>query len=281
VGKARTVGGILVAVAAMAAGIHAQNLTPWAVASVQERLLAAADPAIAMTLWSTRRDSPPAGYVRNPRVWTGPSVDLTGKAVWNSWTGSYGTTAISPRHVVYAEHVNGLYPAGTIVRFVAGDNSVVERIVAASVRIGATDLDISTLDDPLPGTIHWFRIMPRHWFLHCARTVPGIEGAMPCLVMDGNTQSVSVKDLAGFSEGVFLTTAPVDARRRQFTRNLRLGDSGSPMFILLGGEAVLDGLYHTAQGGVEVGSYARELDAAMAGSGFQATIADFSGVTPP
>jgi hypothetical protein len=266
-------GALAFALAAPAAPLWAQNLTPRVSAGIRGLLKYAVEPSISMPVWVSRKDDPPAGYVRNPVVWTGP-LNLTGKAVWNSHTGSYGTTAISPRHVVYAYHVNGLYPAGTVVRFIAGRSDAVERIVVSSARIGDTDLALSTLDSPLPVTIHWFKVMPKHWFFQCAR---GIS----CMVMDGNTQSVAIKDIDGFGNGIFATAAPADPLFRTFTRELRLGDSGSPMFILVGGELVLDGIYHTARGGVEVSSYVPELDAAMKAGGFQVTVADLNTIALP
>jgi hypothetical protein len=265
----------LLALAALAAPARAQNITLATTAAVQRLLAAAGDPAISMPVWTSRRDSPPAAYRRNPAIWTG-AIDLTGKAVWNSHTGAYGTTAISPLHIVYADHVNWLYPAGTIVRFVANDDTAVERLVVSSVRIGATDIDLSTLDAPLPETIHWFKVMPEHWFLKCARRAPGTLGGMPCLVMDGNTESVTVKDIAGFYSAGFITATPADPRRRSFTRELRVGDSGSPMFVLVDGELVLDGIYHSAQAGPEVSANILALNAAMRGSGYQVTVADLS-----
>jgi hypothetical protein len=273
-------GASLLALAALAAPARAQNITPSTTAAVRMLLAAAVDSSESMPIWTLRRDSPPAAYRRNPAVWTGGAIDLTGKAVWNSDTSTYGTTAISPLHVIYADHVNGLYPAGTIVRFVANDDMAVERLVVSSVRIGATDLDLSTLDAPLPETIHWFKVMPEHWFLKCARGVPGTLGGMPCVVMDGNTQSVAVKDIAGFYPGGFITATPADPRRRAFTRELRVGDSGSPMFILVGRELVLDGTYHSPQTGPEVSSNIPALNAAMHGSGYQVTVADLSAFAP-
>jgi hypothetical protein len=273
-------GAALLGLAGPAAAAAGQDITPASALAVQALLRSAAAPAISMPVWTSHRDAPPAAYRRNPSVWTGVSVDLTGKAVWNSRNGAFGTTAISPLHVVYAHHAGGVYPPGTIVRFVANDNSPVERIVVSSANIGGTDLDLSTLDAALPETIHWFKVMPEHWFLHCSRQSPGTLGTLPCLVMDGNTQSVSVKDLEGFYPGNFATQLPADPLRLSFSRDLRGGDSGSPLFILVGGQLVLDGIYHTPRSGVEVSANIAALDAAMKGSGYQVTVADLAGGLP-
>lgn len=266
---------------AATASLHAQNITIATTGAIQGLLQAAGNPTVSMPLWTVRSDAPPAHYERNPLVWTGANVDLSGKAVWNSFTNSFGTTAVSPRHVVYADHVHGVYPPGTIVRFVSAAGLVVERLVVSSARIGATDIDLSTLDFPLPETIHWFKVMPRNWFLSCSRQAPGTLGGMPCIVLDANTQSVAVKDLAAFTPDGFFTANPVDPVRRSFTRELHTGDSGSPMFILVGRELVLDGLYHSAAGGPELSANLALLDAAMDGSGYRMTVAVLSGSVSP
>jgi hypothetical protein len=256
-----------------AADARGQNITAATATEVQTLLRVAAPPAYSMQVWSFRQDAPPR-YRRNPAVWTGGAIDLTGKAVWNSRSGGFGTTAISPLHVVYANHAGGLYPAGTVVRFVGSDDRVVERSVVASVPIGDTDIDLSTLDRPLPPTVHWYKVMPERWFLKAARGLPGMIGGLPCIVLDDNTQSVAVKDLAGFTGKTFMTATPLDLLRKRFTRELYSGDSGSPMFILVGRELVLDGIFHWPAGGPEVSSNLAALDAAMSGSGYRTTVCD-------
>jgi hypothetical protein len=260
----------------MAVGLaDAQDITPATTADTLRLFKLAASPAVAMPIWTIHRDVPPS-YGRNSSVWTGPSVDLTGKAAWNSCTGSYGTTAISPSHVVYADHVNGLYPPGTVVRFVTNANTVVERSVVQSYRVGASDVDLSRLDAALPDSIHWYKVMPEHWFLRCSRRAPGVPGGLPCIVLDGNSASVLAKDLVGFARYYFSAADPVDPRRRSFTRELRLGDSGSPMFLLVGNELVLDGIFGTKDGGTQLSSLLPQLDSAMADSAWRVSVADFS-----
>jgi len=268
-------GASLFALCASAAPGNAQDISASTTAAIHGLLIAASAPAISMPVWTSRPDSAPS-YRRNPTVWTGAAISLTGKAAWNSFTGTCGTTAISPRHVVYAEHVKGLYPSGTTVRFVTDRDEAVERTVISSVRIGSTDIDLSTLDRPLPETIHWFKVMPAHWFLKCARRAPGTVGGLPCVVMDANTQSVSLADLAGFYSSGFATEPPADSLRLSFARTLYRGDSGSPMFLLLGSELVLDGIFGVVRGGSEISSHIAALDAAMQGSGCQVTVADLT-----
>jgi hypothetical protein len=257
-----------------------QNITAATVEETQQLLRAAADPDISMAVWTTRSDTS-AFYRRNPAVWTGSRIDLTGKAVWNSYTGPFGTTAISPRHVVYADHVNGLYPTGTIVRFVTNANSVVERKVVKSSRIGASDIDLSALDAALPDSIHWYKVMPEHWFLRCSRSAPGKAAGLPCLILDANTSSVTVRDLVAFFPSGFETGAPADPLRRSFTRNLRVGDSGSPMFLLIGHELVLDGICSTTATGAELSSSIALLNAAMRDAGEGVKVADLGAWSGP
>jgi hypothetical protein len=257
----------------------AQDITLSCATELGLLLQTASSPEASMPLWISRHDNPPE-YRRNPAVWTGPGIDLTGKAVWNSCASVFGTTAISPLHVVYANHPAGIYPAGTVIRFIDNSNQIIERRVLRSIPIGSTDIDLSTLDRPLPPSIHWFKVMPRRWFLQCRRSPDGSDGGLPCVVLDGNTQSVLVKDIQSFDRQCFYTRSPTSGDRHRFTREFYGGDSGSPMFLLLGGELVLDGIYHWAAGGPELSESIPELDTAMAGSGFRVTIADLTPFAP-
>lgn len=259
----------------------AQSLSTALTAAVDVRLDLAEAPHVSLPVWSSSEgiDGPNR---RNPNVWTGSSVDLSGKALWNSFTGSYGTTAISPRHIVYAHHVNGLYPKGTVVRFVTMDDVMVERHVLSSDRVGDSDLDLSTLESELPASVHWFKVMPENWFLRCLRRAPGSQGGLPCVIMDANSQAISVADITGFqSGGLFAIGSPVVVRRRAFERLLSRGDSGSPMFVLLGNELFLDGLFKTARGGTEIGSRISVLNSLMASTGCNVSQAALAGIDSP
>ncbi len=187
-------------------------------------------------------------------------------------------TLVTPRHFVCATHFT---PAvGQPVRFVDSDGVVVERTVAAVAAVpndseGNSDLALGTLDGEVPGTVTPFR------WLNLAEE-DAYRGAR--LMAFGRAARGGKGVLAGFK--TLDETGIADTRASYFIYRhpsgddddcfFESGDSGSPCFATVNGEAVLvsvNSAVGNAPGivtnyGVFAPYYAAKLDAMLAADGY-------------
>lgn len=155
-------------------------------------------------------------------------LDFTGV----SWNDARTATLISPSHVVMAAHFTR--PSNVPVMFHDGHGKPCERYLTAVKAIPGTDVAVGRLNLPVaPG----IRIYP----FARANPAPGT----PVIVTD-QTRSVSVHEVeAVFGQAIRLRHVP--GLNPIYQRNLIVGDSGNPSFLLEG-----DGLHlletHTTGG---------------------------------
>lgn len=190
-------------------------------------------------LWTTWNAG--VSYARNTSCWAS-GVDLTPIAVWNSETAAYGNswrgqTLISPRHYIGAAH--WAVSVGTTLHFVTSDNTLVTRTVTATQTIAGTDILVGVLNSDVPGTISFARVLPDAW----ATKLPTVAASTPVPVARLNRgQQIHITDLISLSGSGNLgvqAAAPTIASRLPFYVNAETGDSGSPMFAIIGDKMVL------------------------------------------
>ena len=105
-------------------------------------------------------------YVRNANLWCADLVpQLTGCAAWKTyWNETLGGVMITRRHILFCQHQHPKWdqpPAGTLIRFVKVDGTVVERTLIANVDApNNVDLCVGLLDQDVPEGIHVVPIMP-------------------------------------------------------------------------------------------------------------------------
>jgi hypothetical protein len=170
--------------------------------------------------------------VRSSTSWAA-NVDLSGVAFWQSQNGhQIPITAITPVHGVSAWHANGNtgIAVGTVVRWLGRDGIVVERLVAASVRVGVTDINRITFSAALPATVTPVQVLPSSFATTTALT--SVAG-LPAMHIDQERKAL-VKQLA--STGNY---AAMSGQRLAFNETLIDGDSGSPGLLLVNGKPVL------------------------------------------
>lgn len=175
-------------------------------------------------------------YVRSATCWAA-DINLTCVSPWNSgnahlWAG----TAITPRHIAHAQHA--FVADGSTIRFITMDGTVVERTVSSGMQIGTTDLRISLLSADLPATITPAKVLPDNWELYMD------EIRAPVLLFN-QEERVSVADILHIRPGGgalgsdIQIQIPVDAQRLEFHVERVGGDSGNPVFLIVGNEPVL------------------------------------------
>lgn len=184
-------------------------------------------------------------YQRNEASWTA-GLDMTPISPWNSHGGErVAGTLVSPRHIVYATHFQ--MPVGTRVRFVAKDNSVVERTIAAKISPQYTqtyfpDITVALLDSEVPDSIAFARVLPEDWRRYLEE-----RPNLPCLTTDQEEKALVTNlqhlgDYASFNR-------PAEGPEKDFFENIIAGDSGNPAFMVVDDQLVLLTVWTFGYGG--------------------------------
>ncbi len=159
----------------------------------------------------------PKGLSKWRNNWTHP-LDLTGV----SWNDPRTATLIAPGYVVMAAHF--IRPSNVPVIFHDRRGNPHERFIGAVRTLNVGDIVIAKLNRPLPPEIKCYR------FASLGEAAIG----RPVIVSD-QTNTLSVHRLAAISGAVvhFDYFPGLDSVYR---RNLIVGDSGNPSFLLVNGD---------------------------------------------
>ena len=233
-------------------------------------------------------------WVRNPASWV-RVFDWTGVAAGiNGLGGVGGGTLISRRHVLFANHVP--YPGRPFDIFFANKDSRTFTYKVTNIQqVGNTDIAIGTLDRDADASLNVYRVLPDNWLQYIANkviqptatfiavglTAPTQSFVLPVLY-SGQDKKVSTGDVVSISLGIAAVNIPAFEVARAFGDGVRGGDSGNPIFAMLGDELVLLGAWYrgsTASG--EVGGFpwlAAQKPAIEAIIGQKLQVADMSGL---
>ena len=240
-----------------------------AIVAELDGLLAGKTPAEAKPIFSSQDHAAPA-YVRNTGCWAA-GIDLTPISPWNSdGAGKRGGMLVSPRHAIWAQH----YPIGdgATLRFVTADNQVIDRTVTGSQQIGSSDIRLGVLNEDVPGSIGFAKILPSDW----ATYLPGDGADLPFCGTD-QEEKLLVFETVELAGGTIVFSSPAEPVRKSFWELLIGGDSGNPALLIVGGQLVLLSTWYTAYSGASVSYYLDQINAAM--SGYQLSQVDLSGYT--
>ena len=244
-----------------------------ALSDPMDNALIVANPATQQKVYTTQDP-----YVRNTSFFLqGTHADaLTCVSPWNSTGGTRRAgTAITPRHAVCAKHYS--IPVGATLRFVASDNTVVERTVVQAANIIASnplypissplqnDAWLMLLDSDLPASITPCKLFPYEYetYLPDGTTTEGGAG-IPLLALDYSENGI-VLDYLGKNGPLISSTPsalyiePTLPDRLAFYDPIIVGDSGNPVFAAIGSELWLMSTF-TGSGGPAYGGLVTELN---------------------
>ena len=155
---------------------------------------------------------------------------------WNSDRGQLKAgTLISKRHVIFAKH----FPiaVGSRIVFVGEDGVACPCRIAATKAIAGSDIMIASLDYEVTPNIHPAKVLPSDY----ARWI-GSGAGLPTVTFN-QREELFVNDLDGLATNAFRrfarSYAPKSYVRTRFRRELIMGDSGNPSFLVVNGEAIL------------------------------------------
>lgn len=148
-------------------------------------------------------------------------LDLTGV----SWNDSRTATLVSPSHVVMAAHY--MRPGDVPVMFHDKSGKPYERYITRVKTLNTGDIAVARLNLPLPQEIKRYRFA----------NVTDAAIGRPVIVTD-QTSTLSVHRIEAVS-GSGIRFGYIPGLNPIYQRNLIVGDSGNPSFLLKNGELVL------------------------------------------
>ena len=233
--------------------------------------LSGANPLTEQAVFTSQDHSTPT-YLRNTSflLQATHAAALTCASPWNdAGLVKRAGTAVTKRHVLLANHVS--YGIGTTVRFVAADNTVVDRSVVQAGRIFqdgvGTDAWMVLLDSDLPVSITPCKLFPADYATYLPAGADSFNYAandVPLLSLDQEEKAVLldvISESASSSTSTFIYGAPTLADRVAFYEPIIAGDSGNPVFAVIGTELWLLSTLFGAGSGPFLGALAAELDA--------------------
>ena len=226
--------------------------------------LIVANPATQQKVYTTQDP-----YVRNTSFFLqGTHAEaLTCASPWNSRNaGKRAGTAITARHAVLASHY-ALY-VGDTLRFIASDNTVITRTVVQAAGISyngnSTDAWMVLFDSDLPSSITPCKLFPDGYetYLPTGATTAA-AATLPLLAMDFSENGIAL-DLIKETSNTNPTMAygaPTIPHRLAFYDPIISGDSGNPIFGVIGSELWLLSTFFGAGSGPFYGGLVSELNA--------------------
>jgi hypothetical protein len=181
----------------------------------------------------------PQTYTHNPGLWCS-GVDLSFWSPWNSNGGTnYAGCLITPRHIVLANHWS--FPLGTTIHFVDMQNNIYKR--SATGKATATgDIAIYTLNADISAGCRPVKLFPQVYSFTTSST-PGLSALKnylmikPPLVVTTQDKNCYIAENNGVTAGIQPSVVP---SRAPFFYGVRGGDSSSPGFFIVNGEASLN-----------------------------------------
>lgn len=270
-----------------------------ALTDVIENATSGADVNTQQNLYTTQ-DGSTDTFVRNPSFFLNSthSQALTCASPYNTRDGvRRAGTAVTPRHIITAKH----YPlaVGDDIKFVATDNTVVTRTIVQVANVSQQnapllppDLQVCLLDSDLPSSITPCKVFPSNYktYLPSSSVTPTSTEAyrVPLLALDQQEKGLIFE--IGKEDNDFVTLfspPPLATNTRPFWERAISGDSGNPLFAVLGTELLLVTVFYSGGAGSsvftlipEINSTISSLDAAQGVStGYTLTEADFSSFT--
>lgn len=198
-------------------------------------------------------------FTPNPVFW-GKGIDFSCASPWNSGAGAQRAgTLVSKRHFLCAKH----FPLWKGVRmlFVDGDGEVCPCYVEATKVVPKSDIMVGLLNAEVTPNIHPAKILPPNYTNYLDR----LEG-LPVVTLNQQERAF-VSDLVepstNYVRDLMCYHRPDDPKRMKCREKIRSGDSGSPVFLIMGNEPILLYCLTTSMGGYGLHFYRSEIQKAM------------------
>lgn len=193
-------------------------------------------------------------FILNTNCWA-YGIDTSCVSMWNSATGNERAgTAISKRHLLAAAH----HPLGIgWTMYFCGTNGVVyTNRIAGTRNVAGTDIQIASLQSELPDAVTPAYLLPTnfHEYIWNGKYLPVLrfDKDERCIV---NEISDGLPVIGSAQTGLFQVSVPRIAHRGPYYDYLRSGDSGNPIFLILGNRPIVLGTAYWGLDGISTGVY--------------------------
>lgn len=217
-------------------------------------------------------------YTRNTNIFAN-DVDFTCIPTLSGAIGIAQTMGVlvAPDIMIQANHS---HPSG-VMYFTKNDNTTITRSIISGSRIGTTDIWVAKLDSDVPAGITPCKIFPSTVFTNSISTT-SVSYLNPPVVFTNQNRVlrlgiINYNPYMFFLEVVSIIRGTGDYY--DWYSKPCCGDSGSPAFALVNGQAVLLGVWYSAFSVSNLSNYITQINAAAASLGSSHTLstADLSG----
>lgn len=193
-------------------------------------------------------------FILNTSCWA-YGIDTSCVSMWNSGArNERAGTAISKRHAIAAVH--HFLGIGWELYFCGTNEVVYTNRVTGTRNIAGTDIQIVSLQSELPDAVTPAYLLPTnfHEYISTGMCLPVLRFDQDerCIV---NEISDGLPVIGSAQTGLFHTSVPKVTHRVPFYDYLRGGDSGNPVFLILGNKPILLGTAYWGLEGISNGVY--------------------------
>lgn len=231
-------------------------------------------------IYSATNDSTKV-YTRNVSS-IAADIDLTCIPTYSGAISSAQTMGVlvAPDIMIQANHS---HPNG-LMYFVTGSNSTVSRTITSGVSIPGTDIYVAKLSSDAPAGITPCKIFSSTAFTNKISTT-SLAYFQPPVLFTNQNRTLRIgrinydENYVTFSQLIRIIKDSASGNYYNWYTQPCCGDSGSPAFALVDGEAVLLGVWYTAYSVPNLSSYITQINSAMAslGSIYTLSTVDLSG----
>jgi hypothetical protein len=214
------------------------------------------------------------GASRSNNFWA-KDIDFTAVSVWNNR--GFGSpadfrmragTAITKRHIIMAKHFKLL--ASDVIYFADPDGNWISRTISAIADHASEDITVAVLNEDLPEDIAFAKILPSDintFFKISSGLIT--EKTRPIVVgfnheKKGNLRYLKAAKSA--TDDVLYTNSASDLPDPYDNLEVTLvgGDSSQPLFIIIGGEAVLLASFYTTANSPSYSAFLSDINTLIA-----------------
>ena len=218
------------------------------VAQSVEKRLQVSEPGVGLSRFVSYASKATRGEFQANAAFWAKDVDWSCASPWNSDRGRLKAgTLVSRRHVVFARH----FPIaeGSRILFVGKDGAVCPCRIVKTKAIEGSDIMVGALDYEVTPNIRPAKILPGD---HEKYIGDGVGLPLVAFTQNERASVTEVAQIYTNKVKCVRCRPPTDPLRTRFFEKIVLGDSGNPVFMLVGDEPVL--LFCLSGGGAGSGA---------------------------